>query len=102
MSFNRRKFFKLSGAGVAGAVLTNVAHGKIVKPSSLLSPSKIIYRKLGNTGIELPIVSLPVERIDNAKFIDLAIEAGVKYFDTAYTYANGKSEPFLGNALKPY
>lgn len=34
--------------------------------------------------------------------IDLAYKQGVTYFDTAYPYHNGLSEPFVGEALKRY
>ena len=34
--------------------------------------------------------------------LDTAYQAGVNYFDTAYFYHDGKSEPFLGRALSRY
>lgn len=36
------------------------------------------------------------------KLVDLAYENGVNYFDTAYMYHVGKSEKFIGTALKKY
>ncbi len=36
------------------------------------------------------------------KMIDLAMESGVNYYDTAYPYHNGESEPFLGKVLDKY
>ncbi len=36
------------------------------------------------------------------KMFDLAIQAGVNYFDTAYPYLNGKSELAMAEALKKY
>ncbi|MDY3929654.1 MAG: aldo/keto reductase [Clostridia bacterium] len=36
------------------------------------------------------------------KMVDEAINAGVNYFDTAWGYHSGKSEPFMGKALKKY
>lgn len=36
------------------------------------------------------------------KMIDIAYENGVNYYDTAYIYHDGKSEGFIGNALKKY
>lgn len=36
------------------------------------------------------------------KIVDMAYENGVNYFDTAYMYHCGKSEKFIGQALKKY
>ncbi len=81
------------------------------------------YRKMGKTGVEvsvlgfgamrLPMVgaksemdsfdpNIPIDEIEAAKMIEYALEQGINYFDTAYGYHGGKSEPFLGKVLKPY
>ena len=36
------------------------------------------------------------------KLVDLAYKNGVNYYDTAYMYHCGKSEKFIGHALKKY
>ena len=36
------------------------------------------------------------------KMIDMAIQQGVTYIDTAFPYHNGDSEPFVGRVLKKY
>jgi predicted aldo/keto reductase-like oxidoreductase len=36
------------------------------------------------------------------KMVDHAIARGINYFDTAYGYHDGKSEPFTGHALSKY
>ena len=81
----------------------------------------MLYRKLGKTGCEVSILGfgcmrLPMkdsnqsaaDRFDPNKFIaeELAIELiqdakvqGINYFDTAYPYHGGKSEPLLGKAV---
>jgi predicted aldo/keto reductase-like oxidoreductase len=98
----RRNFLKLSGAGIAGSVLiTNTSATNVVK-ASMLKPQKLVYRKLGKTGLKIPLISLPVERIDNEQLLKDAIEAGINHFDTANSYQQGKSEEFLGRMLKPY
>lgn len=47
--------------------------------------------------------SNPLISYDKAqKLVDIAYENGVNYFDTAYMYHVGKSEKFIGTALKKY
>lgn len=43
-----------------------------------------------------------IEEKEAEKMIDLAIESGVTYIDTAYPYHDGDSEPFVGRVLKKY
>ena len=43
-----------------------------------------------------------INEIEAERMLDLAISAGVTYFDTAYPYHGGHSEPFLGKVLKKY
>ena len=44
----------------------------------------------------------PIDRPKSQVIIDRAIELGINYFDTAYVYHGGESEPFLGEALEKY
>lgn len=45
----------------------------------------------------------PLIDYENAqKLVDIAYENGVNYYDTAYMYHVGKSEKFIGTALKKY
>ena len=38
----------------------------------------------------------------SAEMLRYSVENGVNYFDSAYVYHDEKSEPFIGEALKPY
>jgi uncharacterized protein len=71
---------------------------------------KMLYRKMPKNGDELSILGfgcmrLPVKEdgtIDDErarKQVRYAIDRGVNYFDTAWPYHMGQSEPFLGRAL---
>ncbi len=84
----------------------------------------MLYRKFGNTGIDVSVLGFgcmrlplvggikkatdvfdaanPIDENYAVKLIETAIDAGVNYFDTAYPYHGGLSEKFLGHALKPY
>jgi predicted aldo/keto reductase-like oxidoreductase len=73
---------------------------------------KRIYKKTGESlsllgfgMMRLPKVDPDKSDIDyetGQKMVDYAIAHGVNYFDTAYPYHDGKSEPFTGQALSKY
>ncbi len=56
-------------------------------------------------GMRLPVIDGDDSRIDEEaaeKMVDLAIEQGINYFDTAWGYHDGNSELVLGRALSKY
>ena len=80
------------------------------------------YRKLGKTNLEasilgfgamrLPMVgdpgglagfdpSIPIDETRADKMVQLSLDSGINYFDTAYGYHGGKSELYLGKTLHP-
>jgi predicted aldo/keto reductase-like oxidoreductase len=73
------------------------------------------YRTFAKTGkkisllgfgcMRLPIVGENQEIVDielGSRMVDYALARGVNYFDTAYMYHGGNSEPFIGQALSKY
>lgn len=71
------------------------------------------YRKMEKLGISPSVLGFGCMRfplledgkIDEAeaeRMLDQAMASGVTYFDTAYPYHNGDSEPFVGRVLKKY
>jgi aryl-alcohol dehydrogenase-like predicted oxidoreductase len=67
------------------------------------------YRRLGRSGLTLSAVGLGtgsatfVGRADEPTAIEIihtALDLGITYFDTAETYAEGRAERLLGQALK--
>lgn len=60
---------------------------------------------LGMGAMRLPVLEGDDSRIDEAatyKMVDLAMESGVNYYDTAWGYHNGNSELVMGKALSRY
>lgn len=92
---NRRSFLQVGALGTAGLSAVPLS-------STASSKTKIkkIYRKLGNTGMKVPIVSLGVMRSDNANMINTAYNLGYEHYDTAHSYQNGRNEEMLGNFFK--
>ncbi len=62
--------------------------------------------RLGMGNMRLPVQGdrhgAPIDYARAQEIIDYAIANGINYFDTAYTYHNGESEPFVGEALSRY
>jgi len=82
----------------------------------------MLYRKLGNCGLDVSILGFgcmrlpviqgtgkatdifdpkkPIDEVLAAEMMQYAVDHGVNYFDTAFFYHGGKSERVLGKALK--
>lgn len=102
--FNRRQFLRTTFLGGTGAFLTApslLGIGNTPARASTIEKSPF-KRKLGQTGIELPIVSFGVMRADNPSLIREAFKVGLIYFDTAHGYQRGKNEEMLGEVFKDY
>lgn len=73
----------------------------------------MLYREIGQTGkkvsslgfglMRLPVINNETSQIDEAKAISMvrkAIDKGVNYLDTAWTYHDGASEPFCRKVME--
>src|ERR1700748_3582003 len=74
------------------------------------------YRQLGRSGLKIPVLSFGTGTfggsneffqrwgktdVDEAtRLVDICLDAGVNFFDTADVYSEGASEEILGAALK--
>jgi len=103
-TFDRRNFLKTSLLATAGTFFAGQMVGsEKIKPASLgTKTGKIVRRKLGNTGIELPVVSYGVMEAKNPNVVRAAYEKGMEHFDTAHVYQRGNNEKMLGKVLKDY
>jgi predicted aldo/keto reductase-like oxidoreductase len=70
----------------------------------------MLYRDMNQTDAKISILGFGCMRLPQTtncnidepratKMVRYAIDHGINYFDTAYVYHNGESEPFLGRAL---
>jgi aryl-alcohol dehydrogenase-like predicted oxidoreductase len=74
------------------------------------------YRQLGRSGLKVPVLSFgtgtfggnneffqrwgQTDVAEATRLVDLCLDAGVNFFDTANVYSQGASEEILGQALK--
>jgi aryl-alcohol dehydrogenase-like predicted oxidoreductase len=73
------------------------------------------YRRLGGSGLLVPVLSLgtatfggssepgswgDTDEAGATRIVDIALDAGLNFFDTADMYAGGRSEEVLGAALR--
>jgi len=61
----------------------------------------MVYRQLGRTGLMVSELVFGTERItpDNVRPLEVAIERGINYYDTAPQYGKGAAETALGKVL---
>ncbi len=106
-SWNRRSFItKVTGWAAATPLLgsSNFLFGQSAK-TALPAPkagesAKPIYRALGKTGISLPIVSMGAMSADIPGLLRRSYEVGMRHFDTAAVYQNGRNEEMVGSMIK--
>ena len=65
------------------------------------------YRRLGKSGLKVSEICLGTmtfghgaDEAEANRMVQLALDAGVNFFDTANSYGDGESEILLGKALK--
>ena len=109
---NRRNFLKSVGAAGLGSVIAskqkvgagepNNADPNASKQQQKPELPQVPKRKLGKTGVEVPVLALGggLDFVENQIILKKAIEWGVTYWDTAPNYANGSSELGIGKFLK--
>jgi predicted aldo/keto reductase-like oxidoreductase len=97
-NMSRRKF--LSAGALA---VTPLALPRFNFNPNMAAPqagASIIRRKLGRTGLEVPIVSMGVMNADNPAVVKQSYEIGVRLFDTAMGYQGGRNEEMIGSVIK--
>lgn len=92
---DRRRFAATLGALGAGLAVP------------FIEPGTLPTRRLGGTSLDLPILSLGGSHLTHAPsesaartLVETALEEGIRFFDTAESYGDGRSERWLGAALR--
>src|SRR5208337_2691153 len=69
-------------------------------PIEAAASSPVLQRTLGKTGLTLPIVSMGVMNADVPGLLRRAYELGIRHFDTAAAYQQGRNEEMVGKVIK--
>ncbi len=101
---SRREFLENLAAGTAaGAGLTILARDG---ESRSVSPGVLPHRTLGKTGVKVSILAfgcgsrfLMYDDEQGAAALNRALELGITYLDSAYSYGDGKSETRVGKLM---
>jgi len=98
--WNRREFIvkPIVWAGAAGMLArTGFLLGESA-PAAVTG--SVLQRTLGKTGIQLPVVSMGVMNADIPGLLRRAYELGIRHFDTAAVYQQGRNEEMVGSVIK--
>jgi hypothetical protein len=96
----RKRFLKISSAGLLGAGLlgkTSSLFGKSQKNQVKKNPQ---YRILGRTGIEVTAVGYGASHTTEPSLIKRALDIGINFIDTRGDYARGENEMMVGKVIK--
>ena len=100
---NRREFLHAGLTGLVGLGITSSAAGatpeKQADPTAVVK-TPVITRRLGKTGLVLPVVSMGVMNADNPNLVKAALEMGIVLLDTAHGYQGGRNEEMIGQVIK--
>ena len=99
-NWSRRDFLKTAAGGGLGTLLTPAFNLADAGGSSLTVPT----RPFGKTGVDVPVLSMgtSVNLQGSQLLFRQAVKWGVTYWDTARSYAGGRSEDAIGKFLQKY
>lgn len=95
---SRRQFLSETSVALAAVGVAGSSRAGITKTQAP-GGGTIIRRRLGRTGLELPIVNMGVMNANNPELVKQAYEAGVRLFDTAESYQQGRNERMIGDVI---
>ncbi len=109
---NRREFLKTAaGAGFAAAITSGSVLAAALDPNKPVEPNKpsaksetypqVPTRPLGRANIPVPVLSFGAmfDILENRILLHKTLQWGVNYWDTALSYAGGRSEEGIGQFL---
>lgn len=101
--WTRRDFIAKPAAFLAASHLLGGARSLLGQSKGAEAPANApepIRRSLGKTGITLPIVSMGVMNADVPGLVRRGYDVGIRHFDTAAYYQQGRNEQMVGAMIK--
>ncbi|MFH1943039.1 MAG: aldo/keto reductase [bacterium] len=98
---NRRRFLKTSMTGLVGTGIVSGSDFYLPKQDPQDEKIKIKeYRTLGRTGFKVSDIGFGAGYLTNANVLEVALDMGMNYIDTAEHYVQGQSETAIGQVIK--
>lgn len=99
MELSRRKFLKTSVLGMIGSGTIGRSKGLDAQERGMSEAPKIReYRTLGRTGYKVSDISAGVT--SDVALLNALLDSGINYIDTSESYAGGRIEEAVGEAIK--
>jgi uncharacterized protein len=98
--WNRRDFIAKPIVWAGATTMFGKTESLFADPAAANPNAPLIRRTLGKTGITLPIVSMGVMNADIPGLLRRAYELGIRHFDTAAGYQQGRNEEMVGSVIK--
>ncbi len=99
---SRRRFLSQASFALTSVGVGRLPHALTTGQQPAPAPAgakSVIQRTLGRTGIKVPIVSMGVMNARNPEVLKRAYDVGVRFFDTAQAYDQGRNEEMVGSVI---
>ena len=98
--WNRRDFIVKPILWAGAASVLGGTDILLANPLNETATGPVLQRTLGKTGLTLPVVSMGVMNADVPGLLRRAYEVGIRHFDTAAVYQQGRNEEMVGRVIK--
>jgi len=98
--WNRREFIVKPILWAGAASVLGGTEMLLANPMNETAAGPVLQRTLGNTGLTMPVVSMGVMNADVPGLLRRAYELGIRHFDTAAAYQQGRNEEMVGRVIK--
>ncbi len=104
MKYSRREFISstlgcMAAMGIGGGKKIPKGHPSAPTQGTTLKDG-VLHRELGKTGVILPIVGMGVMNARDPALVRKAYETGMRHFDTAFNYGQGRNEEMIGQVVR--